>query len=53
MLLNVAAAMGLGLDCAEDGLSLRLLGGEKATALAALLREPANPTVGSATAAAG
>jgi AcrR family transcriptional regulator len=44
MLLNVAAAMGLDLDCPDDGLDLRLLGGEKATALAALLRGSADST---------
>lgn len=36
MLLNVAASMGLDLDC-QDELSVRLLGGQKATELAAQL----------------
>lgn len=43
MLLNVAASMGLDLDC-RDELSVRLLGGEKATKLAGLLTSsPAVP----------
>src|ERR1700712_5008539 len=53
MLLNVAAAMGLNLDCADDDLSMRLLGGEKAAALAAALQDSTDLSPDPAVAAAG